>query len=223
MKQPMRLRTWLAGAWLATALLLPARGHAQPKEVQLDRGPTSDLYMRKRPLAPQAPVLSDELRKLLYATETKRDAKRLEAIGLLRGFINSNPGPDARADGVFKLAELLWEEARRSYLEKMEAFSRSSINCSSEAAKDAGKDSKCAAAVEPRIDLKEAEQFYQELHDKHPNFRRADLVTYLLGFAAKEDNREAQAMGFFQEVITNHPTSPLFGDAWMMVGEHHFA
>lgn len=30
-------------------------------------------------------------------------------------------------------------------------------------------------------------------------------------------------MGFFEEVITNHPTSPLYGDAWMMVGEHHFA
>jgi cellulose synthase operon protein C len=190
---------------------------AQPKEVQLERGPASDLYLRKRPLAPEAPLLSSELKRLLQASETKRDAKRLEAIALLRAFIDSNPGPQTRADGVFKLAELLWEESRRQYLEKMEVYSRASISCGA-----AGSPA-CAAVVEPRIDLHEPEKYYQELHDRHPDFRRADLVTYLLGFAAKEDNREAKAMTFFQEVITDHPTSPLYGDAWMMVGEHHFA
>ena len=243
------LRAGLFACVVATTLASPTVSQAQPKEVQLNRGPTSDLYLRKRPLSPQAPVLSDELNKMLLSTEKKRDSKRLEAIALLRGFIDSNPGPDGRADGVFKLAELLWEEARRSYLEKMDAYSRSSIQCSDASApakdkkpnasadedKDPGKAkdddqaekqkpaNKCVAGVEPRIDLVEPEKLYQELHDKHPTFRRADLVTYLLGFAAKEANREAQAMGFFEEVITNHPKSPLYGDAWMMVGEHHFA
>ncbi|MBP9088412.1 MAG: tetratricopeptide repeat protein, partial [Kofleriaceae bacterium] len=241
------LRSGLFAGVLAGAAALPTVSHAQPKEVQLNRGPTSDLYLRKRPLSPQAPVLSAELNKMLLSTEKKRDSKRLEAIALLRGFIASNPGPEARADGIFKLAELLWEEARRSYLEKMDAYARSSIQCSEAAAPAPANDkaaaaptadgkapepsetanrdnaNRCAAGVEPRIELGEPAKLYQELHDKHPNFRRADLVTYLLGFAAKEANREAQAMGFFEEVITNHPTSPLYGDAWMMVGEHHFA
>ena len=80
-----------------------------------------------------------------------------------------------------------------------------------------------ALPKEPRIDLKEPEGLYVELHAKHPNFRRMDLVTYLIGFAAKEDQREEQAMKMFQEVIDKYPKSSLFGDAWMMVGEHHFA
>ena len=58
---------------------------------------------------------------------------------------------------------------------------------------------------EPRIDLKEAEKLYSELHDKHPDFRRIDLVTYLIGFAAKEDSREDEAMARFQEVIEKFP------------------
>src|SRR5262245_57820747 len=102
----------------ATAIaivLAMASGHAaaQPKlnEVDVDKGPTSELYFRKRPPTPEAPVLSAELKRLLNATEKKRDDKRLEAIGQLRGFLASKPMPDTRAEGQFKLAELLWEEA----------------------------------------------------------------------------------------------------------------
>ena len=180
------------------------------------RGPTSELYIRKRPVSPEAPVLNQELKSLLASTEKKRDDKRLEAIGLLRGFLDSKPSGEARAEGTFKLAELLWEESRRLFLVRMEEFSRSVEKCSA-------KKDECVQPKEPRIDLKEAEALYRELHDKYPEFRRMDLVTYLIGFAAKEDNREEEAMTRFQEVIEKFPKSALYGDAWMMVGEHYFA
>jgi cellulose synthase operon protein C len=185
-------------------------------EVNVQRGPASELYIRKRPPAPEAPVLSKELEKLLVATEKRRDAKRLEAIGLLRAFLDSRPSGEARAEGTFKLAELLWEEARRVYLVRMQAYGRSLEKC-------AHKKGDCALPREPRIELKEAEALYRELHRSYPDFRRMDLVTYLLGFAAKEDGREDEAMGRFQEVIAKYPQSTLFGDAWMMIGEHYFA
>ena len=63
----------------------------------------------------------------------------------------------------------------------------------------------CEQPKEPRIELDEAEKLYIELHDKFPTFRRMDLVTYLIGFAAKEDNREDEAMAKFQEVIEQVP------------------
>jgi cellulose synthase operon protein C len=193
-----------------------ALAQKQAQEIDVQRGPTSELYIRKRPIAPEAPVLTDELKKMLNSTEKRRDDKRLEAIGLLRDFLGSKPTGEAKAEGMFKLAELLWEEARRTYLIKMEDFSRSIEKCSQ-------KKGECEQPKEPRIDLKEAEGYYKELHDKFPNFKRMDLVTYLIGFAAKEDTREDEAMGRFQEVIDRFPQSPLYGDAWMMVGEHWFA
>lgn len=195
-----------------------ATAHAQKPalEVDVQRGPATDLYIRKRPIAPEAPVLTPELRKLLTSTEKRRDDKRLEAISLLRAFLAAKPTGEARADALFKLAELLWEEARRTYLLRMEAYTRVIEKCSN--TKRA-----CEIPPEPRIDLTEAEGYYRELHDKFADFSRMDLVTYLLGFASKEAGRQDEAMTRFQEVIDRFPTSPLFGDAWMMVGEHWFA
>src|SRR5450432_435522 len=205
------------------ALLISSSAFAQKQAAEIDvqRGPASELYIRKRPPAPEAPVLTKELKDLLNSTETARDAKRLEAIGLLRKFLEppppeQKPVGDSRAEGTFKLAELLWEEARRLYLIKMEDFTRQLEKCST-------KKGECDQPKEPKIDLKEAEVLYRELHDKHPSFRRMDLVTYLIGFAAKEDSREDEAMADFQEVITRFPASPLYGDSWMMIGEHYFA
>lgn len=186
------------------------------QEIDVQRGPAAELYIRKRPPAPEAPVLSEPLKKLLLSTETRRDEKRNEAIGLLRGFLDSKPTGEARAEGMFKLAELLWEESRRIYLIRMGEFGRALEKC-------AQTKGACATPKEPRIDLKEAEVLYTELHAKFPTFRRMDLVTYLIGFAAKEDNREDEAMAKFDEVIKRFPDSPLYGDAWMMVGEHYFA
>lgn len=196
-------------------LATPAFAQKPEREVETSRGPSSELYIRKRPPAPEAPVLSPELKTLLNTTEKRRDDKRLEAIGLLRAFLAANPTGESRAEGTFKLAELLWEEARRLYLVKMDEFSRAVEKCNQ--SKD------CEQPKEPRIDLVEAEGLYLDLHDHYPEFRRMDLVTYLIGFAEKEGQREDAALARFNEVIAKYPQSPLYGDAWMMVGEHHFA
>ena len=175
----------------------PPRRHRCARSTS--RGPTSELYIRKRPPAPEAPVLSQELKKLL---DLDREAARREAH---RG---DRPAPRLprrpsrparpRAEGMFKLAELLWEESRRLYLVRMDEFARALEKCSQQKGE-------CEQPKEPRIELKEAEALYIELHDKHPTFRRMDLVTYLIGFAAKEDNREDEAMAQFQEVIERFP------------------
>jgi tetratricopeptide (TPR) repeat protein len=197
--------------------LLPGVAFAQKpaREIEVTRGPATDLYIRKRPPAPEAPVLSTDLKQLLAATEKKRDDKRLQAIGLLRQFLTSRPTGEAKAEGMFKLAELLWEESRRVYLNRMDDYGRAIEKCQQNK-------NNCTPPKEPRIDLKEAEALYIELHKSFPEFRRTDLVTYLIGFAAKEDNREDDALAMFREVIEKYPQSPLYGDSWMMVGEHHF-
>jgi tetratricopeptide (TPR) repeat protein len=212
----MRIRLVLVLV-LVLVLDLP-RAHAQKPAQELDfqHGPAAELYIRKRPPTPEAPVLSQELKDLLNATEKKRDDKRLEAIGLLRTFLASNPIGDVKAEGMFKLAELLWEESRRLYLIKMDEFARAVEKCTE-------KKQECEQPKEPKIDLKDAEKLYKELYVQFPAFHRMDLVTYLIGFAAKEDSREDEAMAKFQEVIAKYPTSPLYGDAWMMVGEHEFS
>ncbi len=202
---------------LALIAALTAPAAAQMSEVNLDRGPTSELYLRKRPPVPEAPMLAPELQKMLDRTVKQRDAKRIEAIALLREFLAGKPEGAARADGLFKLAELLWEDARRLYLVDMDKYEKALERCKVEP--EACKQE----PTEPKIDLSESEKLYKTLLAEHPDFRRADLVMFLVGFAAKEDGREGEAMAHFQAVIERFPDSPLYGDAWLLVGEHHFA
>jgi tetratricopeptide (TPR) repeat protein len=194
---------------LGILLLATAVAHAQPaKEIEVNRGPTAELYIRKRPASPEAPILNAQLKALLASTDKARADKRLQAIGLLRDFLAANPNGESKADGMFKLAELLWEEARRTYLLRMDDFSRALEKCTQQK-------QQCEQPKEPRIDLREAETLYKDLHEHFPDFNRMDLVTYLIGFAAKEDAREDEAMKSFQEVIARFPRSPLYGDAWI--------
>jgi cellulose synthase operon protein C len=214
----MRVVASIVGLGVALGVaqvVAPAAALAQKGEARLDRGPTAELYIRKRPRAPEAPPLSPELQRLLADAEAQRDAKRTEAIGLLREFLAGDPEGDTRAEGLFKLAELLWEDSRRIYLETADRYERQVEAC---------RHKRCRRPpVEPRLDLGESERLYRQLIADYPQFRRADLVLYLIGFAAKQDGREPDALEMFQRVIADHPTSPLFGDAWMMIGEHHFA
>src|SRR5262249_15714798 len=80
----MPLACATAAGWPALAA---AQAQAPERQIDTSRGPSSELYIRKRPPAPEAPVLSTELKTLLASTEKQRDDKRLEAIGLLRAFL----------------------------------------------------------------------------------------------------------------------------------------
>lgn len=189
---------------------------AQLKEVEVDTSSAAELYIRKRPVAPETADPPQVLLDLLQKKETERDQKRLEAIGLLRAFLDDNPRGDARAEALFKLAELLWEEARRQFIVDMNGYERALEACRQDR-KSCEKQPK-----EPRINLEESAELYRAILADHPNFRRTDLVLYLVGFAAMEKNQPAQALGFFSQVIERFPESPLYGDSWMMIGEHHF-
>jgi len=206
----------VTAAALAIALVAAAAAPAaaQMGEVEVQRGPTAELYIRKRPPAPAQPTLSPELQKMLTAATKQRDAKREEAIGLLQQFLASKPSGEARAEGLFKLAELLWEEARRQYLVDMDRYDRALEAC---------RIHRCARQPkEPSIRLAKSEELYKQILADYPQFRRTDLVLYLVGFAAKEGGREDEALSMFQAVIDKYPHSPLYGDAWMQIGEHFF-
>src|SRR5207237_591354 len=72
-----RIRGVAMNRYALSLLLVPAFALAQPKDVNVTRGPAAELYIKKRPLAPEAPVLSQELKDMLLVAEKKRDDKRL--------------------------------------------------------------------------------------------------------------------------------------------------
>jgi tetratricopeptide (TPR) repeat protein len=191
--------------------------HAQLSEVDLERGPTSELYIKKRPSVPEEPELPEELATLLDEKRKARDGKRTEAIDLLRAFLDSDPIGESRADGLFKLAELLWEDSRLVFVDAMDSWERDLEACRQP-------ETPCEKApTEPRLDLTEAESLYKAILADHPDYKHTDLVLYLVGFAAKEHDKHDESMQYFFAVIERFPNSPLYGDSWMMIGEYYFA
>ena len=200
-----------------TALTGSSPAHAQIGDVELDEGPTAELYIRRRPSPPASPKATTQLDKMLEERQKKRDLKRKEAIGLLRTFLDSKPTGDARAEGLFKLAELLWEEARHQFVRNMNVYERKLEACRENR-------NQCQPRPkEPRLDLSEPTQYYKDILANHTSFRRTDLVLYLVGFATREESRTDESLDYFVQVIERFPESPLYGDSWMMIGEHHFA
>ena len=207
----MRSPAAVAGL-LLVAIAGTARAQLAPVEVV--RAPTEDLYLKRRPPVPEAPVLTSDLESLLRTKEKARDVKRAEAIKLLRAFLRSNPAGEGRAEGLFKLADLLWEDARFRYVDARKAYDRKVEAC---------RERPCRAAPrEPVLELREPEALFKDIIEHHPEFRRLDLCLYLVGFAARERGDNQRALGYFEQVIERYPQSPLYGDAWMMVGEFYF-
>ncbi len=189
---------------------------APPQEVKLDKSAASDLYIARRPTSPRTPKLPKILRKRLKKAEKGVIRKRNEAISLLRDFLDSSPTGSGKAEGLFKLAELLWEDSRRVYLVEMDRYDRKLEQCRLEQA------SCKTPPTEPRLRFSESEELYRTILKDHPSFRRMDLVLYLIGFASQEDQRYEDAMEFFGRVVKNYPQSPVYSDSWLMIGEHFF-
>jgi TolA-binding protein len=208
----------LTAALLAALLFAPA-AHATAEdgdEVDLAGTPSQDLYLKKRPPTGASIPTPGELEPLLKEKEELATRKRLEAIKLLEDFLATNPTGDAAAEGLFKLAELYWEEARRQFVLQNSRYEQEVEACRQ-------RQSSCKGAPAlPKLDLSKAEVLYKRLVDDFPNFRRIDLCIYLLGFSAYEDGRQEEGLTWFQRVIDEHPDSTLVADSWMMVGEYYF-
>ena len=198
---------------LLAALARPAAAQIiAPAEVV--RAPTEDLYIKRRPPVPEAPELTRKLEAMLKVKEKARDGKRAEAIKLLRGFLLTKPTGEGRAEGLFMLADLLWEDARFKYIDARKRYDRQLEACRVGPCK--------SVPTEPALDLREPEALFRDIIENHPDFRRMDLALYLVGFAARERGANQEALTYFQRVIDEHKESPLYGDAWMMVGEYYF-
>ena len=203
-------------AWATVALIFAGIAHAQLSEVKVDKSAAAELYVKKRPPVPESPRLPKLLEKRLIKAEKNADKKRAEAIKLLELFLDTDPTGDGRAEGLFKLAELLWEDTRRNYIKDMDSFEREMEACRRRT-KVCGKKPK-----EPQLDFTRPEKLYKTILTDHPNYRRTDLVLYLVGFAAREDGRVNESLNTFKQVIERFPESPLYGDSWMMIGENFF-
>lgn len=167
--------------------------------------------------APAKPTLPPEVEALVKTKEAEAVRMRREAIKLLEEFLADSPPSDETAEALFKLAELVWEEAQADYLRRMGDYQQTVLACREDRAH-------CpkVPARQPRLDLSRAQSTYERLIREYPKFRKIDTVIYLYAFSLRDQSRLDEAVGYFKRLLRDFPRSRFRADAWMALAEYRF-
>lgn len=195
----------------------PAEDHTEPAPGDARDAPAlpenleARLYLEERPdvLGEAATAHRDEtLARMLVERERLVVARREQAIALLEAFVAEEPEETAEMpDALLRLAELRWEEARGVYLA---AFGRW------QGAPDDRR------GPPPTPDYTVPIALYDRILDRHPGFRRTDLVLYMKAYALLEASRKDQALALYRRILDEHPDSRFVPDAHFALAEDAF-
>ncbi len=164
---------------------------------------------------PVAPGQPGWLEQQMVKREDGVVVERRQAIRLLQEFLKEYPDAAERADALFRLSELYWENSEDEFLARMRAYDQ---------ALDGFRTGKTATKPEqPRIDLSASLKVYEEILEKHPEFARTDTVMYLYGFGLNEQGDEQAALSIYRVLLKRFPKSSFVPDAHLAIGEYHFA
>jgi TolA-binding protein len=164
---------------------------------------------------PVSPGQPGWLEQQMVKREDRVALERLQAIRLLREFLKEYPDASERADALFRLSELYWENSETEFLSRMRDYDH---------ALEEFRLGKAAGRPEqPRIDLTNSLKVYEEILEKHPQFPRTDTVLYLYGFGLNEQGDEPAALSIYRVLLKRFPQSSFVPDAHLAIGEYHFA
>ncbi|RME20708.1 MAG: outer membrane protein assembly factor BamD, partial [Deltaproteobacteria bacterium] len=150
----------------------------------------------------------------MQSLEKKISAERNHAIEVLRNFATRFPDEPESAGILFRLAELLWEQAQADFIAKMKQYDRKL---------DLWRAGKLSSPPEqPSMDLSGSISIYERLLEKFPDFEQADTVLYLYGFALNERGDEQTALSIYRTLLKKYPNSRFVPDAHMALAEYEF-
>jgi TolA-binding protein len=189
------------------AILPPAARAADGKEARSGSPPAADA---DQPLPP-------EIEALIQQKEREVRTTRAEGIKLLKDFLADSADSSETAEALFKLAELIWEEAQADYLTRMGRYQDLVAACK----KDRSQCPKLPRKP-PTLDLSQAQSTYVRLVREYPKFRKLDTVLYLYAFSLRDQGKSAEAVEVFTRLLGEYPRSRFRADAWMSIAEHRF-
>ncbi|HLG19238.1 MAG TPA: tetratricopeptide repeat protein [Bdellovibrionota bacterium] len=148
-----------------------------------------------------------------YKVDQAFRLKIREEIAILTRIVKQTKNPNARADRLFRIAELYWLEERSKYLRDMDSYVKAYD------AFAAGK--RKTKPVEPKFSGQRSFKIYENIIGSAPKYERMDEVLFLAGYHATEVNNK-KAFEYFQRLVTQYPNSRFRLDAYMEIGEHYF-
>jgi cellulose synthase operon protein C len=200
----------------ATAAPEPAAESSESNDENLDEAMTESSG-EDAAAEPTVLPMPPDVEKLIQHLEKQALQIRGEGIQLLKDYLRtSHKGPET-AEALFKLAELIWEDAQAGYLESMGAYQAAVELCHTDRSA-----CKKVPRQRPKVDLTPAQDVYRQLIRDYPRFRKIDTVIYLYAFSLREQDKGDEAVRYFYKILKEYPASRFRADAWMALGEYRF-
>ena len=140
------------------------------------------------------------------AEDSTSVALRARAIERLRVFLERHPTSASRAEMRFRLADLELIEARRVFREQMAAYM---------------KDGAAHGARLPVLTHAAALDLYRKILAEDHDFPHLDAVLFNAGMILADEG-DPEAERFFQQLVTEHATSPYDQEAYLRMGDMQF-
>jgi TolA-binding protein len=193
-------------------------GLSAAPDLALAQRPQNELFLSRQPDKTLSPRTTPELEKLIKEREGEVARRRQEAIKLLETFLlpdsrGRKPGGSERAEALFKLAELSWEDAKNDFLRRLGSYQGDVARARKEGR---------PPPRQPQIDLAKSQQIYKQILTEHPDFRKRDIVTYLYAFSLQEAGKTDEALTWYRRILSDFPQSRFVPDAWWAEAENAF-
>lgn len=164
--------------------------------------------------AERAPEVSPEAAQ-------QADALRVKTINTIQALLNDKKNSRQEFELLVRLGELNIERADylrdseiKKYVSEYEKWEKSDPKTRSPKAP-------IAIYKNSETHLYNAVQAFRKLASKYPTHPRTDTVLYsLAGTLSRLDDENA--VNYYNQMIKNHPKSPLIPDAWLALGEYYF-
>lgn len=221
-------------------LLVPAHGLAQASVAEAhdaglrqkaDRGgPSEELAGdTTREEKDEAQRAEEERPTLQYDTfrftvELQLKDKREDILKTLEAMAPLAEDPKEKADLLFRIAELHWEEAQYWSFESNrqdDRIARCLENKDEACRREAERVQKEYAQAKARHQAVAIER-YKEVIVTHPEYERMDEVLFFLGHNLWEADQKEEALGAYRTLLTRFPNSKFAPDAYIAFGEWYF-
>lgn len=178
----------------------------------------------------RAPKKADSKRDQL--ADKKRD-EQVEALKrIIPKFEDGNP---RKAELLYQLSELYWEKSKYLFRTEMEAYESEYV--AYEAALNRGEKQERPVENHRESELFRSEtmRLYETILREYPAYERKDEVLFNLAYNQYELGKSpnlmgtpkgkgltTQAIGRYNELVKNYPSSRLVFDAYVQLGNHYF-
>lgn len=162
-------------------------------------------------------ALTDEDLAAIEQRERAINQKSEQQIQMLEQMLTEYQDLDGetKAEKMFQLAELKWQNARYSYLKARKGYEDKLETCL-----ESGK--KSCKFKEPIASYDHAIKHYLKILKTVPEYSRVDEVLYYLAYGLQRIGKSKDAEQYYQQIIDKHSKSGYLPNAYMALGEFSF-